>query len=748
MRIPEGVHYSKTITIALLQEILYLIRVKLPWLASIVPIIGLLYTNTASAYQNAALCVAERTESTNTEGFISSDGSLIRAAAGMCLPPTITVQTSKALAIKDAQKALRRARSHAKRGEIPEALLQYRMAEWAAPTLIDRFALERAELLMKEKNYSEACRAYALARQGPESTIASRARVGHVRCLLRKGYRNSEKALELLVRRYPDLPETPSLRFELAKAKESWEDLRGAAAIYKQIDLYYPGSEMAVEARTRIDELKQQRVRVLPYTLAQRISRTERLLKTGPLDMAHDEVEALRNTKVSPTVRNEVLKLAVTLHRLEGHQPRTTTEVTGAEYSDRSKSDIAMERIRNIVKRRPPARLRQAQLKAIVQIAASAGLVEPIRIALTQLLRTRKPIHPGYRFEVATTAAGIGPDELVAEFLEPLFEVRRYAIGARYHHGRCLERLGRLDEAQKNYREVINNDTSHRRYYSMWARQRFRAVTEQLRQKNSRTFRPKHQQTMLASASNHPILSTLNSIERAPRHEWTMPTQRELNTLAKQLRALVEKHQEGFPWLERAAALTEMGEVKAATDELHEVYRAWRQAIGRKPLRSGLASVYAGKAISLGWPSPAIRQARRKLDITDRRNLADIAAELGDFGTSISIGGWEQLDGLPRAYEIIVKRVAKRRGLDPNLLLAVMRVESVYQPSHSFLCGRDGSYANHATNRCVDCPKYGSQELRRNRSPRSRNQYRVCLVVSLFSAKALRRMFAARARFL
>jgi soluble lytic murein transglycosylase len=56
-----------------------------------------------------------------------------------------------------------------------------------------------------------------------------------------------------------------------------------------------------------------------------------------------------------------------------------------------------------------------------------------------------------------------------------------------------------------------------------------------------------------------------------------------------------------------------------------------------------------------------------------------VAVTLGDMGTAGGFIGPDFIDTLPRAYEWLVVPAANRYGLDPNLLLAVMRVESAYQ---------------------------------------------------------------------
>ncbi|MBX7195280.1 MAG: lytic transglycosylase domain-containing protein, partial [Sandaracinaceae bacterium] len=57
-----------------------------------------------------------------------------------------------------------------------------------------------------------------------------------------------------------------------------------------------------------------------------------------------------------------------------------------------------------------------------------------------------------------------------------------------------------------------------------------------------------------------------------------------------------------------------------------------------------------------------------------------VAEALGDVGLAIRFGGTTRLADRPRAFEELVTAAAERHELDPNLLLAVMRVESVYDP--------------------------------------------------------------------
>ena len=62
-----------------------------------------------------------------------------------------------------------------------------------------------------------------------------------------------------------------------------------------------------------------------------------------------------------------------------------------------------------------------------------------------------------------------------------------------------------------------------------------------------------------------------------------------------------------------------------------------------------------------------------------RNQLAKVASSMGDWGTAVDFGGPGWVEAHPEPYANTVARVARKYGLDPDLLFAVMRVESVYQ---------------------------------------------------------------------
>jgi soluble lytic murein transglycosylase len=73
-----------------------------------------------------------------------------------------------------------------------------------------------------------------------------------------------------------------------------------------------------------------------------------------------------------------------------------------------------------------------------------------------------------------------------------------------------------------------------------------------------------------------------------------------------------------------------------------------------------------------------VKRERRRLSLAARREIAAVAEELGEWGVAVHLIGWSEVQARPRAFREIVERAAARHQLDPNLLHAVMRVESTY----------------------------------------------------------------------
>ncbi|MFO0708718.1 MAG: transglycosylase SLT domain-containing protein [Sandaracinus sp.] len=303
------------------------------------------------------------------------------------------------------------------------------------------------------------------------------------------------------------------------------------------------------------------------------------------------------------------------------------------------------------LRRVPSARLLEA-----VHVASRVGM-GPTSSALVAEAARRPQLACAVRFEIAIVASGTASDESIAALAERCVDDAAYGLRARYVRARALERLGRDDEALAAFREVVAGDHTDTAFYAMWARQRLSA----------------HGDASLDPGAAALMADAPSAAQREPAADAALD-------VGAALGSLVEAHGEAYPWLARAQELVSIGDRGAAREELHELYLAWLDARGRGPIRAGVEAVYRGATRPRTIVPATLRRMRRNLAGDDAVALAQVAEALGDVGLAIRFGGTTRLADRPRAFEELVTAAAERHELDPNLLLAVMRVESVYDP--------------------------------------------------------------------
>jgi soluble lytic murein transglycosylase len=378
-------------------------------------------------------------------------------------------------------------------------------------------------------------------------------------------------------------------------------------------------------------------------------------------------------------------------------------------------------------------RVATARLFAQLRVSSRASLKLQTDAIVEELLTRALP--PGLRVDAALTAVGVADDASIVRLLEGL-EAREGSLGtqALYHRARAFERLGRLDEAEAAFLEVQTRDRG-RGWYALWSDQGLASVHAAMiaagrdealavapaspRVPSSPAanatlapgaslanapFAPDATATTtslspldlapLPSASEGPRWASLGAVaveraEEPTRLEGTVDPSllppapvrapRDLDALADRLAPIVAAHGAAFPWLGRAEDLLRLGDADEAGRQLYEAFLAWRDAGGRAIRRTGLSSVARGAERPRSFVPFPLKAARRSLDARSRAELVAIGEAIGDYGVSTGFGGISAVEALPRAYETHVEAAARRHGLDPNLLFAVMRVESVYQ---------------------------------------------------------------------
>ncbi|MCB9602856.1 MAG: transglycosylase SLT domain-containing protein, partial [Sandaracinus sp.] len=487
---------------------------------------------------------------------------------------------------------------------------------------------------------------------------------------------------------------------------------REALAAYRSLDVRFPGSVAGREARRRLV------TRDVGLTVNQRVERAERLVRHGPLDDARTELAALEALTLPAALASRVHSLMGRMARHEGRwedaerhlaQARVGADPEDAEADAERHADMAAAaRSREIADaeaelRRLGYREALAQRKRVptprlfaqLRVSSRASLATQTDALVTELIE--RPLPPGLRLDAALTSVGVADDALIAQLLEGV-EERAGTMGTQglYHRARALERLGRLAEAEAAFLQVRSRD---RGWYGLWSEQRLDAVHAAMLEvpATDDVVATGPVAPMVSMVGGGPYLRAMpvEGDESAKPEDGStrlegvvdasllppMPAERELDfdALAERLAPIVDAHGEAFPWLGRAEDLLRLGDHESAGRQLYEAFLAWREATGRAIRRTGLTSVARGAERPRSFVPFATKAARRRLDEGSRRELVAIGEAIGDYGVSTGFGGFAAVEALPRAYARKVEEAARRHGLDPNLLFAVMRVESVYQ---------------------------------------------------------------------
>jgi hypothetical protein len=674
--------------------------------ASAAQLFGLLATP-ALAWDDAPLCMARPPDREEAPQLGLDFG---RGAELSCLPGDMPANTgplwTAPIEAAEARQALLDADLLAKDGRLADALLKLRVVEHAMPRIGDRIALRRAQLLLRLGLPDDAYAAYRVAEASPERNIAAQARLGAVRCMLDAGKRQGESELDKASKRYPLLSGRGSLQLSLARAKETWGNPSAAAAIYRAIDLHEPQSPAAEAARLALSRLRSEGVALKPYSAAERIERAERIVKGGTFEAGREVVAELCADKTLPAaIRGRAHSLGARIARIEGDWERAREEVRVAmtlgapeaqRYLPRAMPPVSDEaeqvrlveqgeaKVRKLVGPRPCRRGRSMQLKAALDVAVQYELADTAS-DLLGAIEINKQAPPALRFQSAIIATGLASDESVLELLDTIKNNRPFALQARYHRARALERLGRNTEASAEYRNVVQLDNTATPYYGMWAGLRLNAISEPAERGNNcsgiqadgrycptdpRQLRAPGEGLMPPRTDAELTLAAMDS------PDLELQESQRVAILAR-LAPLVAAHGAAYPWLARAADLVKLDLFEDAADEIGETYLAYRDARGTPRFRSGVDAVLTGAVPARHLALGTLRRDRLALGPIARGELASISDLLGDPGVSLRLRD-EHREVRPRAYAGAVEAAAAKYGVDPNLLFAVMRVESIY----------------------------------------------------------------------
>lgn len=644
--------------------------------------------NAAQAWQGVPACAYD-------EVYPGSDllESSLLAGDAMCrsAEPSFRVELNEEVAAEALEAAAGDPPGH-------EALRLEVVAE-VHPGLSDWLAVRRGEDLLEAGNPQAAEDAFLEAIESVDSDVRVHGRMGRVLALLQRDHRDAEREVRQLRMRYPELPGLPRVLLEVGAYNARRGDASDAASIYRNILVSSPGRPEAAVAQERLDAMRDDGTQVRELTSGEVVERAERLFARGPLAQAREALTELEaNPPAHPTLRAKAFALMAKLARHEGRfqdaaryfqlsaragsygdaddiERRVSRSQDVAEASN-DDADSARARLRQMQGRRPLSRVATPRLLSMARTAARGGLTTELGEIIDRL--STRNLNPTHRLNVVQHTLGVADDAALLGLLGDAGEGRgSRAVVARYYEARLLQRARRWAEAEAAFLDVIARDSSELTWYALWSENELR----QVRSGMAGSCGPgaacvlangQASQEQSAPAELREGLAT-------PPDETPEPLNIDLDAFAERLAPLAEAHGEAFPWLPRAVAFLRIGEKDEASRQLYETYLAWRAANGRAILRSGYESVAMGKNRRRVPVSFAQRRSQRALGDEARAELAEIAEGIHSYGAAVGFKGWSAVGARPRAYANLVEAAAGRYGLDPNLLFAVMRVESVYQ---------------------------------------------------------------------
>ncbi len=562
-----------------------------------------------------------------------------------------------------ASRALKRARDLMEEQRYEEALLNLRVVEAQLPRIADHVAFMRGELHEQNLDPVRAALAFGEAISlSPDIELRAKARVGYVRALLRAGAPNAEAELQSLQVRYPQLPEAPQLKLELARHREITNQVASAISIYRAIDLANPGYPMAAEARERLAYLAGVGHAVAPYSDLETLQRTERLVRSGPVELARTAVDELRLRKVAPSFVWQRDQLLTRFDELEAKRFAKTTEKPAEQVVADPAFELFKKKLLAPGGDKVLAKTPAPQVFLFLRKASAGQQTEIANVLVHELAKRVTTSSPTLRFEALVTAAGTAYDSELVALADTLLGAPQVAIAARYHRARALERMGSWEDARVELGRVVELDVLAPRFYGMWAEQRLRELDQPVSCRSPGRSDDCNRLAVEAALAACEATSTVDA-----------------DKALLALKPLEANFRDAYPWLSRAQDLLRIGEISRASDELHETYLAWRFVSRRGPMRAGREAVYRGQSVVRAPGDPATLRARLQLNPEARTQLADVAAAIGDWGTAVDFGGVAYAEQNAHPYAAEIAQAARRYGLDPDLLFAVMRVESVYQ---------------------------------------------------------------------
>ncbi len=498
----------------------------------------------------------------------------------------------------------------------------------------DHFRLLLTDALVRLGDTAGAqAHALAVADRHPASRLAPRALVSAAVLASASGdAAAAQVALRRLLTAFPDAPEIPEALYLLGAAAEARGQADVASLAYRQLVLLAPSSGWADGAFDRLAALAAAGTPTPPLSPAERVERAERLLRSGVPKTAAEEAERIASETRDPGLLVRALRVAAEgAARLGRYETAARAlEVAARHASGEQRVRLLLDQARWLGR----AGRRGRALTLYAQVART-GTETDAAEALYEQARLLDDADRG------------GEAEGIYRSLVAGHPTREVAAAAQWRLGWIAWLGGNVEGAARAF-ERLAEVPAGRAYRPAALYWRARGVE----QVQGRAAAAPVYGRVLAEAprSYYGILAARRapaSAGRTPSTTLTLP--------ADPIDAVG-----GDPGFARVDLLRRVGLVEDALAELDDVVR---RSVADPVRLYGLSSAY-------------VQQERYHLALrVFRRHLAGLAAT-GD--PALPRAFWEML--YPFGWRVEIDGAARRAGLDPFLVAAVVREESSYYP--------------------------------------------------------------------
>ncbi len=652
-----------------------------------------------------------------------------RPAPGMILALALLVLTS---ALGVAPRALA-ARHHATGPETRLGraldLLDAGRADKAVPLLAalppgpldDLVAYAHGRALLQSGRPREAVALLDRVRRDPSSPWRPMAAVLHADALFEAGRHNlAQKAYRTLIDNYRELPELPRILLRLAATARELGQRRQEALVLSDLTWLLPMSDEARTAEARLEELAAAGIQARPRSYGDHIARAKESIRERRYSVAEASLSAAANLAGSSPERHLELRAARAdlMVRRGDHQAvvdylfddLTSSPETAPELMQRLGQ--ALRRVGRVdeglaILSRLSKQNRNRQERFAHALWAE-GRLEEAEAHLSRL-HERTPAGVARHWSLAWLDYRLHQTErAVAGFREVARRSPSLANRANYWVGRAYQNAGRHTEAKAVFRELAIS--AQYDYYGYQARARLFDLGTPDQDFSRAPGPPGETLASAASAPSGRIVASPDSIKIVPSPS-AVPSTR----LAEVARA----HGDRMPRLKRASILMRLERPSEARHELR-LLLAEIDAVTRRPRETArrvgvpLSPFLDRRRTPLGvWgedleavavrpTSAKLRSERARLrslrqisreaieDLRDALRVVNdpwgvrrVSYQLEDnaHGRVTDANRAYQMATHPLAWRELVEREARREGVCPIFMWAIMVVESAYHES-------------------------------------------------------------------